>query len=180
MGLNGTFSYVAAQADTTERLPRAIERFFVAAGAVLVSREVLSFAAQRDDTRLFGIAVLPPVAGWIALVDTERSPNVELARYLADNLSTPTVITQIAEICDPPEPEALTVFGTAATEHVEGLWERVGSVRYSDLLDSMQRYQFAGGLPFDATQVEYLTFRALTNVRPTATEADDTGAPPPF
>ena len=133
MGWNGTFLLVSEPAGGILRVAEAIERNLVDSGATLVDRAPLTIEAWRAEPRLLGIAIAPPVAGWIAVTDTERAPDAMLAAALAPALNTPVVISTIVEICDPLEPEHVTVFGAPHDDRFMNLYERCG-FRYAELV----------------------------------------------
>jgi hypothetical protein len=145
VGWNGTFLCVAVG---TRDVPAAIERFFLRAGATLVGRTALTVDAWRADRTQVGIAISPAVSGWIGVADTERDPSAELARYLADALATPVVLSTIVEICDPPEPESIQVFGALPDQaRFGGLYELVGfHYRHLTSVDGTVFLTFRGGI----------------------------------
>jgi hypothetical protein len=157
MGFNGTFLLVSAERPgIRDRLRAVIERYFVDRGGTLVTRARLSCDSWREDTALVGIAIAPPVSGWIAIADTEDRPSAELARAVADALETPVVISSIAEICDPSEPEAITVFGAQLDDRFRNLYE-VAGFRYRDLANPQEHFHPAP--PFDPDAVMFLIVR---------------------
>ena len=173
MGINGRFLFVCAEReDVAARVPALVRRFFEQRGVALVDDAPLHDAARRNDPHLFGVAISPPIVWdtrvsidrtpWVLVADTERSSRCELARWLAEELAAPVVLSSIYEICDPPEPALTTVFGAPPNERFEGLYN-IAPLRYEDLSPPAQAGY--GAPSFDPRGVVFLTFRAPSPLR---------------
>lgn len=122
MGFNGTYLFCEVAADTTRAVVCEVVREFHERTGRYISDEAL----KDTDPHLLGVAVSMPVEGYVAIANTERSVDRALAELLASRTNAPVVISSIAEICDPPEPEHVQVFGAEPNPRFEALYHRLG------------------------------------------------------
>lgn len=122
MGFNGTFLFCEVPADATRAIVCAVVREFHERAGRYVSDEAL----KDVDPHLFGVAISMPIEGWVAIANTERTVDRELAELLASRTNAPVVISSIFEICDPPEPEHVQVFGAEPNPRFGALYDRLG------------------------------------------------------
>ena len=164
--------------DVEERIPDLVRSFFEKQGSSFVNASVLSDADAKADLHLFGIAIGPSIEGWVSIVETARSPSTALASLLAEELKTPVVISSIYEICDPPEPESVEVFGAKPDERFMGLYYE-HSYRYRDFAEPKDLPY--SRLRFAPNAVTFATFRSSTPVRdPFIAQADSAEEDIPF
>jgi hypothetical protein len=95
---DGEITYVRRRIGVTrEQIVEGIEAYWLQRGAEIVGRDRLTGDAWKRDRRLLGLAVCDLEIDWLAVVDTERGHDADLARYLVDTVAATVVIETVAQ-----------------------------------------------------------------------------------
>ncbi|MCB9600714.1 MAG: hypothetical protein H6721_33030 [Sandaracinus sp.] len=122
MGFQGTFWFV--EHDDVDDVAAALRGATTDRGMPLVARSPLSAEEWNVDRRGLGFAIASH-DGWVAIAASDGRCDGELAAALAASLHVPVVVSTVADICEPAEPEHLSVFGADPDDpRFLGLYQR--------------------------------------------------------